>query len=104
MAHRAQDWTTTRMLTREQVSALANSWEPEASQSTVKFRKATCVMCARPMSKMWHIWLDDGEFKKEIHMCKKCGKARGLNPKKQYRLATDADMQGSANWYRGGVE
>jgi hypothetical protein len=25
------------------------------------------------MTEMWHIWLKDGGFKKEIHLCKKCG-------------------------------
>lgn len=23
---------------------------------------------------MWHLWLDDGGFKKEVHMCRRCGR------------------------------
>lgn len=66
------------MITQEQLVDLANHWEPEASQSPPGFRKATCVVCAAPMVEMWHLWLGDGGFKKEIHMCARCGMDYGL--------------------------
>ena len=44
----------------------------EASSSPDGFRLATCVVCKRPMVAMWHLWLDAGGLKKEIHMCHKC--------------------------------
>lgn len=52
---------------------LANRWEPEASSSPPVFRAATCVQCGEPMAEMWHVWLKDGGFKKEIHLCWDCG-------------------------------
>lgn len=53
---------------------LALAHEPKASSSPDGFRLATCVMpnCKRPMVAMWHLWLDAGGLKKEIHMCHQC--------------------------------
>lgn len=53
---------------------LALQHEPEASSSPDGFRLATCVVpgCKRPMVAMWHLWLDAGGLKKEIHMCHAC--------------------------------
>ncbi len=53
---------------------MADSHEPEASRSEPTFRMATCVVCGRSMVKMWHLWTDTHGFKKEVHMCRKCGK------------------------------
>lgn len=58
---------------------LANQWEPEASASPPSFRRATCVVCAQPMERMWHLWLQEGGFKKEIHMCARCGMDHSLD-------------------------
>lgn len=51
---------------------LALLHEPAASSSPDGFRLATCVCCGRPMVSMWHLWLDAGGLKKEIHMCHAC--------------------------------
>lgn len=51
---------------------LAEKWEPDASNSQQTYREATCVVCSRPMHKMWHCWLKEGGFKKEIHVCANC--------------------------------
>lgn len=58
----------------EERARLALAHEPEASSSPDGFRLATCVVpeCKRPMVSMWHLWLDAGGLKKEIHMCHKC--------------------------------
>lgn len=53
---------------------LAEKHEPEASSSPPSYRMATCVTCGKRMIRMWHLWLKTGGFKKEIHMCKRCGK------------------------------
>lgn len=65
---------------QEVLVELANRWEPEASSSPIGFRKATCVVCAAPMVEMFHIWIKDGGFKKELHMCLECGEGYGLRP------------------------
>lgn len=31
------------------------------------------------MTRMWHLWLHEGGFKKELHMCGPCGRQRGLD-------------------------
>lgn len=64
--------------TQQTLVDLANRWEPEASNSPPGFRRATCVVCAREMESMWHLWLEDGGFKKEIHACRECGRDLGL--------------------------
>jgi hypothetical protein len=51
---------------------LALKHEPAASSSPDSFRQATCVVCGQPMNFMWHLWLDAGGLKKEIHMCAGC--------------------------------
>jgi hypothetical protein len=58
---------------QEQLLELANRWEPEASASEPTYRQATCAGCGTPMVKMWHVWLHDGGFKKEVHLCWTCG-------------------------------
>ena len=68
------------MITQEELVRLANLHEPEASASPPSFRKATCVVCKDPMVEMWHLWLHEGGFKKEIHMCIRCGLDYNLVP------------------------
>lgn len=61
------------VISQEELLALANKHEPEASSSQPEYRQATCVKCGRKMIWMWHLWLHTGGFKKEIHMCGDCG-------------------------------
>lgn len=61
------------VITQKELLALANQHEPRASASPPGFRMATCVKCSKPMIYMWHLWLNIGGFKKEIHMCEECG-------------------------------
>lgn len=59
---------------QEELYRLADKHEPQASASPPTFRMATCVKCGRRMIFMWHLWLRDGMFKKEVHLCRRCGK------------------------------
>lgn len=61
-------------ISQRELLELANKHEPEASASPPGYRQATCVKCGKPMIYMWHLWLNVGGFKKEIHMCFECGK------------------------------
>lgn len=61
---------------QQQMLDLANAheivWEPE-------FRKPTCAGCDKEMpDKMWHVWLNAGIFRKELHLCWRCGERYGL--------------------------
>lgn len=58
----------------DRIAELANMHEPEASASPPSYRMATCVQCGRRMVCMWHLWVSNGGFKKEVHMCRRCGK------------------------------
>ena len=71
---------TRRFSFQQDLVDLANLHEPEASSSPPEYRPATCVVCSRPMTSMWHLWLHEGGFKKEIHMCLVCGEKYGLHP------------------------
>lgn len=59
---------------QQELLRLAEHWEPEASQSPQKYRFATCVKCGRRLFLgMYHLWICVGGFKKELHMCRRCG-------------------------------
>jgi len=61
-------------ISQHERARLANLHEPQASSSPDGFRAATCVVpgCKREMTQMWHLWLNAGGLKKEIHMCHRC--------------------------------
>jgi hypothetical protein len=61
------------VISQEELVELAQAHEPAASASPPEFRRATCVRCGMGMIFMWHLWLHEGGFKKEIHMCGNCG-------------------------------
>lgn len=62
-----------------QLAALAESWEPAASHSPPARRLSRCAACGRRTIRPWHLWLHDGGFQKELHVCNRCVKARGWN-------------------------
>ena len=62
-------------ISQNELRRLADKHEPQASASPPAFRMATCVACGKRMVRMWHLWLRDGGFKKEVHLCRRCGKA-----------------------------
>ena len=62
-------------ISQNELRRLADKHEPQASASPPSFRMATCVVCGRRMVWMWHLWLRDGGFKKEVHLCRRCGRA-----------------------------
>jgi len=45
---------------------------------TPKYRRSLCTSCLKQGNKFWHIWLDEGGYKKEIHICRKCGLEYGM--------------------------
>lgn len=62
-------------ISQRELFRLCERHEPEASASPPAYRMATCVVCGRRMARMWHLWLAAGGFRKEVHMCRRCGKA-----------------------------
>ena len=72
------------MIPQKVLIELHDRWEPECSQKEPAYRAATCVVCARPMRKMFHVWLNHRskitrrKVTKELHFCRKCGEAYGL--------------------------
>ena len=62
-----------REVPQRKLHLLAELHEPKASASPQSFRRATCVACGRQLlGRMWHCWLHEGLFKKEIHLCDPC--------------------------------
>lgn len=39
---------------------------------TPEYRGFRCGKCQKPIRKAWHVWLDKGRYKLEVHFCKKC--------------------------------
>jgi hypothetical protein len=64
-------------ISQTELLRLAEQWEPAASTSPPEFRYATCVVCEMEMAKMWHLWIKVGGFRKELHMCRECGRDYG---------------------------
>ncbi|HEX6970002.1 MAG TPA: hypothetical protein VF174_14505 [Micromonosporaceae bacterium] len=65
------------LIPQDQLAALAASWEPQASASPPRRRLSRCAACGGRMWFPWHIWLDAGGFKKELHVCNRCVRRRG---------------------------
>ena len=63
------------MITSKQILDLIAS---QSIDYTPKYRRSMCTGCLRKGHKFWHIWLEDGGFKKEIHLCRKCGLKYGM--------------------------
>jgi len=63
------------MITQKQLVALADKWEIDF---TPQYRMATCADCGAKVYRMWHCWFVAGGYKKEIHLCRKCGKKYNL--------------------------
>ena len=71
------DWFGQKLKTvpQETLAKLANLYEPALTDTLPeqKRRFATCAGCSRYLIfGMWHCWLRDGGFYKEIHLCGKC--------------------------------
>lgn len=58
------------MITNEQAIELLRRWEIDW---TPRYRGYTCARCGKTIEKAWHIHCEDGEFKREIHLCRDCG-------------------------------
>jgi len=63
---------------RAKLVALAESWEPEASQSPPAVRLSRCAACGKRVYRPLHMWLEHDGWKKEMHLHRRCGRRRGL--------------------------
>ncbi len=62
-------------VTQHRLSVLARKWEPEASASPQTFRLARCASCGhRIWGRMVHAWLHDAQYKKELHLHRRCAR------------------------------
>lgn len=57
-------------LTQEECVKLLNKWPIDY---TSQYRRFTCANCGRDIAKAWHIHCLDGGYKREFHLCRKCG-------------------------------
>lgn len=64
------------MITQEQLAALQAKWDIDMYPT---FREPLCNDCGRVCRKVWHLWLEHDGWKKEGHVCEKCGKKYGLH-------------------------
>ena len=58
------------MITSKQILDMIAAWDIDY---TPKYRRSVCTGCGKQGHKFWHIWLEDGGFMKEVHLCRKCG-------------------------------
>ena len=65
------------MINTQQILDILNSQEIDF---TPKYRRSVCTVCLKEGNKFWHIWLNSHGWKKEVHVCKKCGLKYGMKP------------------------
>ena len=63
------------MITSKQILDLIGQIKIDYSP---KYRRSLCTSCGKQGNKFWHIWLNDGGFMKEVHICRKCGEKYGM--------------------------
>jgi len=64
-----------KKLTQQDCVDLLNKWDINV---VPEYRRFTCAGCGKEMNRAWHIHCLDGGYKREFHLCKKCGKEYGL--------------------------
>lgn len=64
------------MITQKQLQKLVDKWDVSYKPS---FRNPTCADCGKTMYfRMWHVFLKEFGNKREIHLCKRCGRKWGI--------------------------
>lgn len=67
---------------QDELLELARKWEKDIT-FLPSLRRPTCAKCGYEMDgQMWHCWLKDGEYFKEIHICRECGDKYYSKPKR----------------------
>jgi hypothetical protein len=56
---------------QDKVLGMVRKWDISTKPEYRGFR---CAMCQRYMRKAWHVWLNHGGFRLEVHFCSKCFK------------------------------
>jgi len=63
------------MITPKKCAEILNRWE---INWTPEYRGFTCAGCLKKIRKAWHIHFMEDGYKREFHLCKKCGKKYNL--------------------------
>ena len=65
------------MITQKQLDELVRKWgEPNLIP---QYRRPTCANCGKTMYfGMWHCFIKEYGYKREVHLCKRCGKKYNL--------------------------
>ena len=48
---------------------IVKTWHPK---DYPVYRNFKCGRCKRSIRKAWHVWLQDGGYRIEVHLCMKC--------------------------------
>ncbi|MFB6290904.1 MAG: hypothetical protein ABEJ25_04160 [Candidatus Bipolaricaulia bacterium] len=56
-------------LDKEKVLRIVEEWDIEKEPEYRSFR---CAKCNKVLTKAWHVWLNQGNFKLEVHFCDDC--------------------------------
>lgn len=63
------------MISQSDCVKLLNKWKIDM---TPQYRRFICAGCGKQMYKAWHIHCLEGGYKREFHLCRKCGKHYGV--------------------------
>lgn len=64
------------MITQEELQELVDQWDVSYEPT---FRRPGCARCGRTLwFRMWHVFLKEFGNRREIHLCKHCGRHYGL--------------------------
>ena len=56
-------------LDREKILNIVKQWE---IKDEPEYREFRCAKCNKVLNKAWHVWLNQGGFKLEVHFCDDC--------------------------------
>lgn len=54
---------------QEKILGIVRKWKISPKPEYRGFR---CARCQKHMRKAWHVWLNKGGFRLEVHFCRKC--------------------------------
>lgn len=64
------------MISQKELKRFVEKWDINYKPT---YRVPRCASCGKKMYfKMWHVFLKEFGYKREVHLCKECGKKYGL--------------------------
>lgn len=54
---------------KDKVLEIVKDWD---TSEEPEYREFRCAKCNKKLKKAWHVWVDEGGYRLEVHFCKDC--------------------------------